>query len=209
MSGRGLAIPQEYKDTSRPYVVVQFENSEFVSREPIESAFEPAAKGAAKYTPSAPPTPVGGGILSMGSISRAFDIAARSRTAGFGKKLSLPGDRSGATTPKGEEKKEWLSGMTQAKPSASEPVWKHEVTLYVLFSLFGRPAGWDADSFAFSVRQRSYQRPLASLSDGVRSCAGGRGVPWYAGDQASHEERAGGRLVVPVRLSFLAFSFSV
>lgn len=138
MGARGLAIPEEVRDRSRPYVVVQFENSEFVSREPIENAHEPAAKGSAKYTPSAPPTPLGGGILSMGSISRAFDMAARSRSAGFGRgKLSLPGDRSGATTPKGEDKKEFFSGLTSlsggasGKPSASEPVWKHEVTLCV------------------------------------------------------------------------------
>jgi hypothetical protein len=144
MGGRGLAIPDDVRERSRPYVVVQFENSEFVSREPIENAHEPAAKGSAKYTPSAPPTPVGGGILSMGSISRAFDMAARSRSVGFGRgKLSLPGDRSGATTPKGEDKKEFFAGASggmstlsagagsTSKPSASEPVWKHEVTLCV------------------------------------------------------------------------------
>lgn len=143
MGGRNLAIPEAVRDTSRPYVVVQFENSEFVSREPIENALEPAAKGSAKYTPSAPPTPVGGGILSMGSISRAFDMAARSRSVGFGRgKLSLPEGRSGATTPRGEDKKEFfaqgatggmsaLSSAAAAKPSASEPVWKHEVTLCV------------------------------------------------------------------------------
>ncbi|KAL7410380.1 kinase-like domain-containing protein [Mrakia frigida] len=124
MSARGLNIPSEAMATSRPYVVVTFENNEFVSREPIES-HEPTTKGVATYTPSAPPTP-SSGILGIGSISRAFDMAARSRSAAMmGKtKLTLPGAKSGATTPKAtESRSEWLG-----KPSACDPVWKHEVT---------------------------------------------------------------------------------
>lgn len=128
MSARGLNIPTEAMSTSRPYVVVTFENNEFVSREPIES-HEPTTKGVATYTPSAPPTP-SSGILGIGSISRAFDMAARSRSAAMmGKtKLTLPGAKdSGATTPKATESRgEWLG-----KPSACDPVWKHEVTLSV------------------------------------------------------------------------------
>lgn len=125
MSARGLNIPSEAMATSRPYVVVTFENNEFVSREPIES-HEPTTKGVATYTPSAPPTP-SSGILGIGSISRAFDMAARSRSAAvMGKtKLTLPGQKSGATTPKAAESRgEWLG-----KPSTCDPVWKHEVTL--------------------------------------------------------------------------------
>lgn len=126
MQARNLNIPDSVKETSRPYIVLTFENNEFVSREPIESFDEPATKGVATTNPSAPPTPLGG-ILGMGSISRAFDMAARSRSAASKVKLQMPGgDRGGATTPKAtDEKKEWLS----AKPSCRDPLWKHEVTL--------------------------------------------------------------------------------
>jgi hypothetical protein len=127
MQARGLNIPPSSFANARPYVVVTFENNEFVSREPI-AASEPTTKGVATYTPSAPPTPGGGG-LGLGSISRAFDMAARSRSAAGKTKLTLPGSttKSGATTPtlKQAEKTEWMG-----TPSAADPVWKHEVTLY-------------------------------------------------------------------------------
>lgn len=139
VQARGLAIAPSASE-ARPYVVVTFENNEFVSREPIES-HEPSSKGVAVYTPSAPPTP-SSGILGLGSLSKAFDLAARSRAAASGKtKLTLPGSSSSAsltkgaaagdkppTTPKAsaDEKKEWIG-----KPPPSDPVWKHEVTLWV------------------------------------------------------------------------------
>lgn len=132
MEARRLNIPPESESTSNPYVVISFEGNDFVSRDPIESHDEPAVKGHPVSTPGAGPPSAGGGLLGMGSISRAFDLAARSRNSSK-IKLTLPGKETGATTPKAgtAAKAEWLS----AKVSARDPVWKHEVTLLV-FPLF-------------------------------------------------------------------------
>ncbi|CDZ98171.1 protein kinase sch9 [Phaffia rhodozyma] len=128
MEGRRLNIPPEGEATANPYVVLSFEGNDFVSRDPIESHDEPAVKGHPVSTPGAGPPSAGGGLLGMGSISRAFDLAARSRNSSK-VKLTLPGGReNGATTPKAGTagKTEWLTSTPRS--SAKDPVWKHEVT---------------------------------------------------------------------------------
>ena len=108
---------------SRPYVVVQFEQSEFVSREPIASEAEKEVKGKAgplSRTSSAIALPA----LNASGISRAFEAAVRAKAAfGAGSTPSSNNsslDGSGSRTPG--------AGLFGSM-SPHNPVWKHEVSL--------------------------------------------------------------------------------
>ncbi|KAF8311143.1 Pkinase-domain-containing protein [Clavulina sp. PMI_390] len=121
LQARGLNVAS---NQSRPYVVVQFEQSEFVSREPIASEMEKEVKGKAgplSRTSSALALPSLAGaanasMMAGGGISRAFDKAAKATTAGAppttGSKLSGIPSLFGVMSP-------------------HNPVWKHEVSFDV------------------------------------------------------------------------------
>lgn len=107
IQARGLHVQPGATET-QPYVVMQFEQNEFVSR-------TPHAVSNPSHVPftTAQPQPLGrtssGGL---GSITRAFADAM-----GRGK-----GKEGGNRTPKPEEG--WLG-----KPGLGDPIWKEEVTL--------------------------------------------------------------------------------
>lgn len=103
---------------SRPYVVVQFENNEFVSRDPIsdkEKEVKGTAQPLSRNNSSSALT-----SLAASGISRAFEAAVNrglSRAAG-------------SATPTSEKPAGGL--LFGSTMSPHNPTWKHEVTLYVL-----------------------------------------------------------------------------
>ncbi|OCF35009.1 AGC/AKT protein kinase [Kwoniella heveanensis BCC8398] len=125
ISGRGLAVSHSAEANPQPYVVMQFEQNEFVSCPPHPTT----AHSSVPFTTSTP-QPVGtpGNLtrstsgLGVGAISRAFaDAVGRSKSR-------RDGDASGAMTPRAEEP----SGMNwMGKPGPGDPVWKEEVTFDV------------------------------------------------------------------------------
>ena len=115
---------------ARPYVVVQFEQNEFVSRDPtLESDKE------VKGTPT--------------SLSTSTSSTALSALGAIGSKAALQGNRKNSknskdpSPPSSAKVSSQLSLLSsQPQPffgqlSAHNPVWKHEVSLYAaLFCLF-------------------------------------------------------------------------
>ena len=115
---------------ARPYVVVQFEQNEFVSRDPtLESDKE--VKGAAT------------------SLSTCVSSNALSALGAIGSKAAIQGSRKNSknskdpSPPSSKLSSQLLSPPQRTPPSkdffgrlsAHNPVWKHEVSLYALYSL--------------------------------------------------------------------------
>ncbi|WWD18777.1 hypothetical protein CI109_103232 [Kwoniella shandongensis] len=122
ISARGLAVSHSPEANPQPYVVIQFEQNEYISRPPHPTT----SPSSVPFTTSTA-QPVGGpgnltrstSGLGVGAISRAFADAV-----GRGKK----GDGSGAMTPKAEEP----SGTSwMGKPGPGDPIWKEEVNFDV------------------------------------------------------------------------------
>lgn len=107
---------------ARPYVVVQFEQNEFVSRDPTDES-DREVKGI--------PT-----NLSRNSSSNALYAL---NVIGTRASLELS-KRNGATTPRAPAPPSPTSLFPPSSPiggprSAHNPVWKHEVSLYVTYSI--------------------------------------------------------------------------
>lgn len=122
LAGRGLAIPpitsSDPGAKPEPYVVIQFEQNEFVSRPPMQKP-SPLSSVSASDKPALPRTNSYGPSLGISSISRAFaDAARRTKSA-----KNVKAD--GAATPKREE----TPGLGLGSASPSDPVWKDEVSL--------------------------------------------------------------------------------
>lgn len=100
---------------SRPYVVVQFENNEFVSRDPISDK-EKEVKGVAQPL-SRNNSSTALTSLAASGIARAFEAASRATG-----RLPPPPPSPGLEKPAGG----LLFGSTM---SPHNPTWKHEVTL--------------------------------------------------------------------------------
>ncbi|KAJ9115807.1 hypothetical protein QFC22_004948 [Naganishia vaughanmartiniae] len=147
LAGRGLAIPpitsSDPGAKPEPYVVVQFEQNEFVSRPPLatktaaSSAITPgsSAGSASSGKPVLPRTNSYGPSLGISSISRAFADAAR-RTKSS-KNVNKVGSGSGASTPKHDVVADIaspLSALGLGSASPSDPVWKDEVSFDVTSS---------------------------------------------------------------------------
>lgn len=110
ISARNLNVSSASEADPQPYVVMQFEQNEFVSRTP-----HPVSNPAQVAFTQSQPQPMSGRTASgsLGSITRAFSDA-------IGRKK---GETSGARTPKTEEST-WLG-----RPGPGDPIWKEEVTL--------------------------------------------------------------------------------
>ncbi|KAG8898490.1 hypothetical protein FRC00_002757 [Tulasnella sp. 408] len=102
---------------SRPYVVVQFENNEFVSRDPISDK-EKEVKGVAQPL-SRNNSSTALTSLAASGIARAFEAASRATG-----RLPPPPPSPGLEKPAGG----LLFGSTM---SPHNPTWKHEVTFDV------------------------------------------------------------------------------
>ena len=121
ISARGLAVSHSSDVQPQPYVVMQFEQNEFVSRPPhavaSHSAVPFTTAQAQPMTPGNLTRSASG--LGVGTITRAF---AEAVGRGKGKKE----DGSGAQTPRVEEPS---GGSWLGKPGPGDPVWKEEVSL--------------------------------------------------------------------------------
>jgi hypothetical protein len=116
IQARGLNVPSLQ---SRPYLVVQFEQNEFVSRDPTDEA-DREVKGV--------PT----------TLSRNPSSTALASLNAIGNRVSAD-KRNGSVTPNGrvpnpQSSKSLLLPKTNgilgsASRSAHNPVWKHEVSL--------------------------------------------------------------------------------
>ncbi|KAH9899981.1 Pkinase-domain-containing protein [Cubamyces lactineus] len=113
IQARGLNVRSA---TSRPYVVVQFEQNEFVSRDPTDET-DKEVKGVATN-------------LSRNSSSTALSAlgAINEKARGNGSARS-----SAQATPSSSlgSGKSQLAGLFGSRISAHNPVWKHEVTFDV------------------------------------------------------------------------------
>lgn len=118
---------------ARPYVVVQFENNEFVSRDPIPET-EREVKGAPTNLSRQPSS---NAINALGAIGyrdakrrskESKDSSPPSSLVAAATRVLHPTAASSSTAPPSS------SGITTGlfgRLSPHNPVWKHEVTLYV------------------------------------------------------------------------------
>ncbi|ADV25661.1 AGC/AKT protein kinase [Cryptococcus gattii Ru294] len=126
ISARGLAVSHSPGADPQPYVVIQFEKNEYVSRPP-----HPVTHASSVPFTTSTPQPIGtpnnltrsSSGLGVGAISRAFADAV-----GRSKKKE---DGSGSMTPKAEEPS---GGSWLGKPGPGDPVWKEEVSFDVTSS---------------------------------------------------------------------------
>ncbi|WWC62909.1 uncharacterized protein I303_105507 [Kwoniella dejecticola CBS 10117] len=126
ISARGLAVTNQPDGSPpQPYVVIQFEQNEYVSCPPHQTTSHTAVP----FTQSTPqPLGAPGNLtrstsgLGVGAISRAFADAV-----GRSKKREGGGEGSGAMTPRAEEPPSG-GGSWLGKPGPGDPVWKEEVT---------------------------------------------------------------------------------
>ncbi|KZT74293.1 Pkinase-domain-containing protein [Daedalea quercina L-15889] len=117
IQARGLSVRSSH---SKPYVVVQFEQNEFVGRDPIEET-DKEAKGIATN-------------LSRQSSSTA--ISALTAVSKANPSKDGKGSLSGSpTTTNGGGPKSGLNGLFGSRISAVNPVWKHEVSFDVTSDL--------------------------------------------------------------------------
>jgi hypothetical protein len=117
ISAKGLAV--SHGSNSEPYVVMQFEQNEFISAGPLPAS-SPASVPFTTSTaqPMMPNLPRSSSALGVGTISRAF---ADAMSRGKGRK------EEGMQTPKAEEPAG--GGSWLGKPGPGDPVWKEEVAL--------------------------------------------------------------------------------
>jgi serine/threonine protein kinase SCH9 len=135
IQARGLNIAST---AAVPYVVVQFEQNEFVSRDPIEES-EREVRGTPRpalgsrqnsyqFPPPAPPAPAASNAMSaLGAMADAHDRRKSSSNSGS----------SGNPSPSTSVKSTGLAGAPRPISlnngifgrMASSPVWKHEVSL--------------------------------------------------------------------------------
>lgn len=118
IQARGLNVRSS---SSRPYVVVQFEQNEFVSRDPTGED-DKEVKGVATSTLSRNPSSTA--LSALGAISNKANANGRAGSGGSarGSAQATPSSSLGSG-------KSQLSQMLGSRISAHNPVWKHEVSL--------------------------------------------------------------------------------
>lgn len=135
ISARGLNAPSI---KSRPYVVVVFENNEFVSRDPTDES-DKEVRGVATNLSRTSSSIAISALGALGpktvaqdtpTLTRRQSPVSSSSSNSPKSSLSVP-DVSGTRTP---------SNGLLGRRSAQTPVWKHEVSLYVDFLLSPCPA---------------------------------------------------------------------
>lgn len=135
ISARGL---NAHSIKSRPYVVAVFENNEFVSRDPTDESDKEVRGVATNLSRTSSSIAISAlGALGPKVISQETPTLTRrqspvssSSSNSAKSSLSFP-DESGTRTP---------SNGLLGRRSAQNPVWKHEVSLYVDFLLSPCPA---------------------------------------------------------------------
>lgn len=123
ISARGLAVSHSPGANPQPYVVMTFEQNEFVSRPP-----HPAASPASVPFTTAQAQPVTPGHLTRSSSGLGVSTITRAFAEAVGRGKSKKDlDGSGAQTPRAEEPSG--GGSWLGKPGPGDPVWKEEVSL--------------------------------------------------------------------------------
>lgn len=123
IQARGLNVPSIH---GRPYVVVQFEQNEFVSRDPTDET-DKEVKGTAK---NLSPNGSSNALSALGAIGTkaALDIVKRRKGSGNSSpssSVSSGQSTLAAPTPPAAGPSNGIFGRL----SAHNPVWKHEVSL--------------------------------------------------------------------------------
>jgi len=137
IQARGLNIATTL---AKPYVVVQFEQNEFVSRDPIDESERevrgiprPALGSRQNSYQVAPPPPVSAtpsnAMSALGAISDAHERRKGSSTSGSSGNPS-PSTSVKSSSSAGAPRPTSLNNGIFGR-IASSPVWKHEVSLYV------------------------------------------------------------------------------
>lgn len=123
IQARGLNVLSIH---ARPYVVVQFEQNEFVSRDPTDETDKEVKGTATNLARNGSSTAVSalGAIGSKAAL--ALDMAARKDSANNSPSSSVS---SGKSTPATTATSGPSSGLLFNRLSAHNPVWKHEVSL--------------------------------------------------------------------------------
>ncbi|TFK92216.1 Pkinase-domain-containing protein [Polyporus arcularius HHB13444] len=121
IQARGLNVRSS---ASRPYVVVQFEQNEFVSRDPTGED-DKEVKGVATSTLSRNPSSTA--LSALGAISNKRNANGRAGSGGSS------GRASAQATPSSSlgSGKSQLSHLLGSRINAHNPVWKHEVSFDV------------------------------------------------------------------------------
>ena len=148
LQARNLNIQMIPGLTPRPYVVAQFEQNEFISRDPIAET-EREVKGVATALAANSTLPISrtsssNALSALGAInSKAMAIEAANQRRKNGSKessassspSSMSSSRSGSSTTTTATTTGGVFGRSSS--NVYHPVWKHEVSLYVLihFSL--------------------------------------------------------------------------
>ncbi|KZT19285.1 kinase-like protein [Neolentinus lepideus HHB14362 ss-1] len=114
IQGRGLNIHSPH---SRPYIVVSFEQNEFVSRDPIDES-EKELKGQAIN-------------LSRNSSSVALSALGAINTKDAAKRSSAASGKSTPVPPGPKQSPSALASSLFGRKNAHNPVWKHEVSFDV------------------------------------------------------------------------------
>ncbi|CCL99436.1 uncharacterized protein FIBRA_01454 [Fibroporia radiculosa] len=122
IQARGLNVRSS---ASRPYVVVQFEQNEFVSRDPTDET-DKEVKGIATN-------------LSRNSSSNALSaLGALNKATATGRNSSARGSQSGSPSSSNNSSLKTsalATGLFGSRISATNPVWKHEVSFDVTSDL--------------------------------------------------------------------------
>ncbi|KAK1228898.1 Serine/threonine-protein kinase [Marasmius sp. AFHP31] len=139
IQARGLSVKAP---TARPYVVVQFEQNEFISRDPTDEA-DREVKGTAtsRHNPS---NSTSSAMNALGAIHDA-NIKASAKANGSSKDTS-PASSYGSNKANGSSN----GGGLFSRLSAHNPVWKHEVSFDVTN---------ESSAITFNVYDRSASDP--------------------------------------------------
>ena len=122
IQARGLNVPSP---NSRPYVVVTYDQSEFVSRDPTDETDKevrgvPTRNANGATTPvNPPPNSSSSALAALGKVSAAIDKATN-------------GTKSNNTSPVSSLGSGKSDKSLFGRLSAHNPVWKHEVALCVV-----------------------------------------------------------------------------
>ncbi|EPQ59394.1 serine/threonine protein kinase [Gloeophyllum trabeum ATCC 11539] len=115
IQARGLNVSSPH---SRPYVVVSFEQNEFVSRDPIDET-EKELKGQATNLSR------NSSSVALSALGAINSKDAAKRSTGSGKNTPVPG------APKPNTSASGLTNSLFGRKNAHNPVWKHEVSFDV------------------------------------------------------------------------------
>lgn len=127
IQARGLNVRAS---SARPYVVVQFEQNEFVSRDPTDESDKEVKGTASALSSNIPRTSSSNAISALGAIgskAAAIDAAHRKGKRSIDSKDTSPASSVGSGKSSGSNG--MMNGLFGGARPPHSPVWKHEVSL--------------------------------------------------------------------------------